>query len=176
MGTSAAVSVEEYLSTVYDPDCEYVDGEVLERNMGETDHGGLQGILIAWLFARRKQLGIHVFPETRTQVAPRRYRVPDVAVTASRPAGRILREPPFLCIEILSPEDRASRIEEKIDDYLRFGVAHVWLLDPRKKLAWAYNRDGKREAVKTLTTDTPHIECPIAELFAELDEEIEQGE
>jgi Uma2 family endonuclease len=74
------VSLQEYLTTTYDSDWEYIDGEVLER------------------------------------------RVPDIAVTISRPAGRVLREPPFLCIEILSPEDRASRGEEKIDDYLQFGV------------------------------------------------------
>ncbi|MBV9403925.1 MAG: Uma2 family endonuclease, partial [Acidobacteriaceae bacterium] len=127
MAASAAVSVEEYLSTEYEPDCEYIDGEVLERNMGESDHGGLQMILAAWLFARRKQFGIHVFPETRTQVAPRRFRVPDIAVTTRRIAPGVLREPPFLCIEILSPEDRMSRIEDRIGDYLRFGVAHVWL-------------------------------------------------
>jgi Uma2 family endonuclease len=69
-----------------------------------------------------------------------------------------------------------SRFEEKIDDYLRFGVAHIWLLDPRKKRAWSYSREGKREAVDILSTDTPRIELPIAELFAELDEEIEPGE
>src|SRR5579884_2217182 len=108
MATTTFVPLEEYLNTVYEPDCDYVDGEVLERNVGETDHGGLQMTLGAWLYARRKQLGIHVFTETRTQVAPNRYRIPDIAVTITRPAGRILREPPFLCIEILSPEDRAS--------------------------------------------------------------------
>jgi len=132
--------------------------------------------LVAWLLNRRKQLGIHVFPETRTQVAPRRYRVPDIAVTTVRPSGRILRQPPFLCIEILSPEDRASRFQEKIDDYLKFGVANIWLIDPRTRRAWSYTREGKRDATDILTTDTPRIEVPLAELFAELDEEIEQGE
>jgi hypothetical protein len=28
------VPVEEYLSTNYDPDCEYVDGQIVERNLG----------------------------------------------------------------------------------------------------------------------------------------------
>jgi Uma2 family endonuclease len=170
------VSLEEYLATAYEPDCEYIDVEVLECNLGEADHGGLQALLVAWLLNRRKQFGIHVFPELRTQVAPKRYRVPDIAVTTSRPAGRILQAPPFLCIEILSPEDRASRIQEKIDDYLTFGVAHIWLLDPRKRRAWSYTREGKREAVNILTTDTPRIELPVAELFDELAEEIEEGQ
>lgn len=165
--------VEEYLTTVYEPDCDYVDGEVLERNWGETDHGALQALLAARLMSRRKLLGIHAFLSVRTQVAPQRYRIPDIAVTTSRPSGRILRERPFLCIEILSPKDRASRIEERVDDYLKLGVPHVWLLDPRKKRAWSYTREGKREPADVLTTDTPRIELPVAEIFAELAEEIE---
>lgn len=176
MASRTAVSLPEYLATTYEPDCEYIDGEVLERNMGELDHGGLQALLVGWLLNRRKQLGIHVFSETRTQVAPERYRVPDIAVTINRPAGRVLQEPPFLCIEILSPEDRASRVEEKIDDYLQFGVRFVWLIDPRKKSAWCYSRAGKRQAVTLLTTDTPRIELAVADLFEELSEELAQGE
>ena len=40
MTRPARISLDEYLSTVYDPDCEYVDGELIERNMGESDHSG----------------------------------------------------------------------------------------------------------------------------------------
>jgi Uma2 family endonuclease len=173
MKTGTLVSEQEYLATIYDPDCEYVDGEILERNMGEVDHGGLQLAIGSWLYSRRKRLGIHVFTETRTQVAVRRYRVPDIAVTLDRPKGRILREPPFLCIEIVSPEDRVGRMEEKIDDYLKFGVRYVWLIDPRQKSAWSYTREGKREAASILVTDEPRIELPILDLFAEFGEEID---
>jgi len=173
MTSGTLVSLEEYLSTTYHPDCEYVDGEILERNVGEVDHGGLQGIVGSWLYVRRKQLGIHVFPETRTQVSASRYRIPDIAVTLKKPIGRILTEPPFLCIEIVSPEDRVSRMEEKIDDYLKFGVRYVWLIDPRKKAAWSYTREGKREAASILVTDEPRIELPLHDLLAELFEEIE---
>jgi Uma2 family endonuclease len=172
MASSILVPLEEYLTTVYEPDCEYVDGEILERSMGEVDHGGLQGILVAWFYNHRKKLGLHVFPETRTQVAARRYRVPDIAVTLTKPIGSILRDPPFLCIEILSPEDRVGRMEEKIDDYLRFGVRYIWLIDPRKKLAWSYTQEGKREAGNVLLTESPRIELPLLDLFNELGEEI----
>lgn len=173
MPATTLISVEEYLSTSYDPDCDYVDGELIERNRGESDHGGLQISIGAWLFARRKALGIHVFTATRTQVARTRFRVPDIAVTTQKVKGRILREPPFLCIEVLSPEDPVSRMEVKIDDYLKFGVAHVCLIDPRKKLAWSYTAEGRREAASVLTTQEPRIELPIAELFAELDEDVD---
>ena len=112
----------------------------------EADHAGLQGLLIAWLFERRRKLGIHIFPELRVQVAPGRFRVPDTTATTRRIEGRILEEPPFLCIEILSPEDRAAWIENNFDDYLGFGVAHVWIIDPRQKRAWSYSAEGNREA------------------------------
>lgn len=129
------VSVEEYLNTPYDPDCEYVDGELVERNWGEIDHSCLHGSASGWLSSRRKQFAIHVFLSVRTQVGPTRFRIPDIAVTTHKPKGRILGEPPLLCIEVLSPEDRVSRMEQKIDDYLNFGVSYIWLIDPRKKLA-----------------------------------------
>ena len=32
------VSVDEYLHTAYHPDCDYVDGVVEDRNVGEKDH------------------------------------------------------------------------------------------------------------------------------------------
>src|SRR5579864_5054858 len=106
MPAGTLVSVEEYLSTSYDPDCDYVDGEVLERNLGEQDHSRLQGVLYAYLFNREKQWGIYVFPEQRVQVSRARFRVSDIyAVAGSRPIEQIFTQPPFLCIEILSPED-----------------------------------------------------------------------
>ena len=42
METRPLIPVEVYLTSVYRPDCDYVDGEVLERNLGENDHGRLQ--------------------------------------------------------------------------------------------------------------------------------------
>jgi hypothetical protein len=60
----------------------------------------------------------------RIRIAPRKYRVPDVCVY-KQPAPRdpIPSTPPFIAIEILSPEDRMSRVRKKIDEYLAFGVA-----------------------------------------------------
>ena len=42
MGTIASISVGEYLTTSYRPDCNYVDGVVVGRNAGEYDHAKLQ--------------------------------------------------------------------------------------------------------------------------------------
>ena len=56
MAIATQMTVEEYLRTSFDPDCEYVDGEVLERNVGETDHGldTAAPYWSIWRFARKE--------------------------------------------------------------------------------------------------------------------------
>jgi len=167
MPTGTLISVEEYLATSYRPDCDYVDGRLVERNVGERDHSSLHAALSSFLFSRRKQWGIQVFVEQRIQVRPQRYRVPDICVIVGVTDEQILTKPPFLCIEILSPEDRLSRVKERIDDYLAMGVPHVWLLDPRTRQAYAADTmQGFREIKdRVLRIDNPAIEVPIDQLF-----------
>src|SRR6185437_791017 len=84
-----------------------------------------------YFFARtRKPFRVRTVVEVRLQVAPRRFRIPDVCCFRKRLEGRIITEPPVLCIEILSPEDRFSRVEARIADYLAMGVPYVWVIDP----------------------------------------------
>ena len=49
MGSTTLVSVGEYLSTAYRPDREYIDGRILERNLGERDHSVVQTELAIYL-------------------------------------------------------------------------------------------------------------------------------
>lgn len=164
----ALVSVEEYLRTAYEPDCDYVDGVVLERNVGEREHSEVQMALSAYLHQRRGEWNIFVYPEQRIQISATRYRVPDICVVAGhKPTERIFTRPPFLCIEILSPEDRMSRIQQKIDDYLVFGVSCVWVIDPETRKAWIYTSAGMHEVRDgILRTENPELTVPLAELFA----------
>ena len=83
ISTGALASVNEYLSTSCRPDCEYIDGVILERNVGEYDHANLQIAIASYLYTRRKELGITVVPEQRVQVSPTRFRVPDVCAGRS---------------------------------------------------------------------------------------------
>src|SRR5262249_28531686 len=125
MPAQTAVSIEEYLTTSYSPDCDYVDGMVEERNLGERDHARLQMIVAAYFFNRESEWGIHVLPEQRIQVSPTRFRVPDVSIMLGGTDEQILRRPPFIVIEILSPEDRVTRVLDRIHDYLKFGISYV---------------------------------------------------
>jgi Uma2 family endonuclease len=97
--------------------------------------------------------------------------VPDVCVyVGQEPKDPVFRVPPFICIEILSPEDRAKRIEKKVDDYLNFGVRNVWIIDSQGRRAWTYGRDGRQEVTSgVLRTENPVFEVPLSEIFACLD-------
>jgi Uma2 family endonuclease len=163
--TPTLVSLSEYLETSYRPDCDYLDGELLERNVGELDHSGLQMSLSYYLYSRKKQWGIWVLPEQRVQVKAKRFRVPDITVLTGPPAGQIIQQPPFLCVEILSPSDRMAEMQERIDDYLNFGVRYVWLIHPKTRRAFVYTADGMCEAKDgILSTENPEISVSLADL------------
>jgi Uma2 family endonuclease len=160
------ISVEEYLKTAYSPDCDYVDGNVEERNLGERDHAWIQGTLAAFFMSRFRETGIAALPEWRFQTSPTRLRIPDVVVVRGKPDEQILAKPPLLCIEILSPEDRMSRVNARIKEYLDFGVPVVWLVDPEEKKVWIYRQTGMEEAGgSSLRVDGTDLELPLSEIF-----------
>ena len=162
------MSVEEYLQTSFDNgDLEYLDGELLDINVGAIDLSEVQGLLCAWFLARRKHFGVYVLLTVRTRVSPTRYRLPDVTVVLGpKPTGRVITEPPFLVVEVLSPEDRAGRTQSKIDDYLRFGTRFIWVIDPKTGNGHIYSAD-RRIPVEdgVFWTDGPRIELKFADLF-----------
>ncbi len=167
MTVGTSVSLEEYLATAYEPDCDFVEGQIEERNVGEWDHARLQGKILSLLSARYEREGLLAAPELRLRVAANRFRVPDICVFAGDPKQKVPSTPPVLCIEVLSPEDRMSRIEIRINDYLAMGVATVWVIDPETRQAFiATLAEGLRE-VKTgvLRTESPSMEIPLSEIF-----------
>ena len=170
MLASTVVSVEEYLSTDYSPDREFVDGAVVERNLGERSHSRLQGLVCAYILAREKEWHVVALPEQRVQVKATRFRVPDICVLAEDdPNEPIVRHPPIVCIEILSRDDRMSAMGQRISDYLEMGVRHVWFLDPIAGNAFDATKEGIREVNEaTLRAADTEIELPIAELFRQL--------
>jgi Uma2 family endonuclease len=167
MATGTLVCVDEYLNTSYHPDCDYVDGRIVERMVGERDHSELQAELIIYLSALRSKLGLHIFPAQRVQISPTRYRVPDICVVAGpRPATQILQEPPFLCIEILSKDDRVGAMQEKIDDYLNFGMQYVWVINPKNRKAHVHTASSIREIKDgNLSTKNPDINVSLTDIY-----------
>lgn len=171
MASSTAVSVDQYLHTAYRPDCDYVDGEVVKRNVGEFQHSMMQGILIRMLYEWARLIPIRVVPELRMRVSTTRFRIQDICVMLKEQQPEpVLTSAPFLCIEILSPEDRMSRVIERVREYLSFGVSHIWVVDPENRTAYSYTKDEGREVSDGLITANPEISVSLSELFTELDE------
>ncbi|MBV9294515.1 MAG: Uma2 family endonuclease [Acidobacteriaceae bacterium] len=166
MAIATQISVEEYLKTVYRPDCDYIDGLVEERNLGERDHAWMQARLVTFFMSRFRETGIAALPEWRFQVKPTRFRIPDVVLTRGKPDEQILTKPPLLCIEILSPEDTVSRLNERVRDYLDFGVPVVWVIDPVERRVWIYRTSGMEDATgEFIKLDDTTLEVPFSDIF-----------
>ena len=129
-------SLEEYLNTSYDPDVEFVDGVLVERNTGDWIHSLVQSNLLFAL--RRKYPNLKVVAELRSKVASTRYRLPDVSVLLAAPKTKCLLEAAFLVVEVLSEGDVMSVVIEKLKEYAGQGVPNIWLIDPRLRLVWTY--------------------------------------
>ena len=165
------VSVDQYLHSTYAPDVDYVDGQLQERNSGEFDHGDLQGELITLFRVSSEAWGIRAVPETRVQVSPTRFLVPDICVMPLQwKRTPIIREAPLLCMEVLSPEDRMSRVRRRCEDFLQMGVAELWIFDPELRIAYVLSAAGLVEH-KSQNAKPPGNTHPLgsADLFRVLD-------
>lgn len=136
------VSPEDYLSSAWRPDMEYIDGTLVERHVGTILHSRLQRILLVYLDAFRKSRNVEALPECRTMVSSVRYRIPDVMLVSSpAPAGRVYTSVPLAVIEILSPDDRLQESMQRFHDYAELGVPHIIQMDPEDRVTRVY-RNG----------------------------------
>lgn len=141
------IPVEEYLNTSYYPDCEYVDGILVERSLPTYVHGLLQSLIIMVLAGLRKHPEISVVTEVRVEIVPgARYRVPDVLITRE-PAERALQTPPIVVIEILSPDDRTAHQIARFREFWERGTRQIVLLDPVAFRAFRYEDGALKETV-----------------------------
>ena len=164
--TASLISVEEYLKTTADPDCEYVAGVIEERAVGEYDHATWQVILASYFLAREQELGILSRPELRVQTGPDRFRVPDVTLLSrTAPREQVITHPPLAVFEILSPEDTMTRMLEKLADYERMGIAAVWVIEPKKQLYYRY-KDGQLAPGAVFELPGSSFSVPLAEIAA----------
>lgn len=133
MASTTVLSLAEYLDTNYRPDREYIDGELRERNVGKWEHARVQWLLANWFGARESLWKVSGSTEQRIRISHTRVRIPDLVVLRPGPQPDILVDPPLLVIEILSPDDTYSDTQERAQDYLRMGVACLWIIDPKTR-------------------------------------------
>ena len=170
MATSTRLSLLEYMKTSYRPDREYVDGELVERNVGKWEHARLQALLAAWLLSQEKTWLVKVATEQRVQVSATRVRIPDVMLVSRGPQPEVIVEPPVLVVEILSADDTYTETQSRSADYLPMGVPCVWIIDPTSRTGRQCVGDAWT-AADVLAVPGTEIRVNLLQLFADLDED-----
>ena len=170
------LSVDDYFAASYpDGDREYLDGVVVERNVGSPGHSALQKILIVHLAAFEKSLRIAVRPECRTRMAETRYRVPDV-LAMERPfqqTDRVVLDAPLLIVEIVSPDDKHIETLRRYYEYEKLGVRYIVQMDPEDRTTYMFVGGSlvRRDDLVNLETRNGLLPFDTRALLAELDEE-----
>ncbi len=167
MATATQLSIDEYLSTNYRPDCDYIDGELQERNVGKQDHSDIQRILVGLLYAHELEWQVIGMPEQRLRVSPTRVRIPDVCILpAGEQVEQIVTHPPLACIEILSESDSLASTQPRLQDYANFGVANIWVFDPARRQAFIWTPSTLAIPTNLLTISTTPVALDVPAVFA----------
>jgi len=173
---STPVSLDEYLNTAYEPDRDFVDGVLLERNVGTQRHGLLQTSLILLFGQYIKSHRIVVFTETRLLVdaASGRHRIPDVMIVeVPYSKGKVVTDVPAIILEVKSPDDTFDDIVDRCFDYEKLTVGNIVVMDPDNKRAWLFQQGTLQlltGATIQLSLSRQVIDFPFSQLFAELDD------
>jgi Uma2 family endonuclease len=161
--------------------CELVDGRVVPTMPTGDEHGDVEAELLMRLRAYGKETGRGRAVGGEVGIYIRRnpdtVRAADVVFISKerdlRPRAKGYFEiAPELVVEVLSPEDRMSRVREKLRDYFSAGVQVVWVVDPtlRRVLVHRSLADLTVLDDRQMLTDEellPGFSVAVAELFPE---------
>jgi Uma2 family endonuclease len=179
------MTLEEWAGLDEDIEGELVDGLLEEEEMATFLHEvvvmWLARILGAWIRRRR---GYIAGSEAKIAVGPRRGRKADLSVylrgKAPALADTLVRTPPHLVVEVVSPRPRDARRDrvEKISDYARAGVSYYWILDPQLRTLEILEREASgryrvvvgRSGGKVRIPGCPGLVVSLDDLWAEVDE------
>jgi Uma2 family endonuclease len=179
--TQTITTAEQLLHTPGLGRCELVRGELIMMSPGGYEHGRIIMNVAAPLavIVRQNQLGVLLGAETGFRIAhdPDTVRAPDVAfVRAERipalPVKGFFQGPPDLAVEVLSPDDRASEVLDKVRDWLQAGCVAVWIVDPAKQTILIYRSSSPIVVlgpadVLAMEDLLPGFSIPVAEIFAQ---------
>jgi Uma2 family endonuclease len=170
------ITAEQYLHTSYqDGDREYLDGVVLERNLGSLPHSHTLSLLNRAFACEEKRLRLGVYPSCRLRITETRYRVPDMAVIL-RPYARnglALVDVPFLIVEILELDDCVAATLSRCRDYANLGVPHILLMDPENRETFVFSGGSlmRQDVTGFDIPDRGFLPFDSRELLAQLDDE-----
>jgi Uma2 family endonuclease len=165
--SATLMPVEEYLVLTVKPYCEYLDGVLRQKAWPTYDHGKMQMRLCN--LTNQAHLGLEALPELTLKVSERIYLIPDVAVVrVSEIEEPYPTKPVFLCIEILSPEERLADTLAECEEYHAWGVRFCWIVDPDDKRCWEYHagdRPNQLSANGHLTAEK--LSLSLTDIFAD---------
>lgn len=160
MASTTLLTVEQYLNTRFEThEPEFVCGELIERPMPTVLHAWLTHLL-----SMRLHTAGFCLIAARVRPAESVIRIPDVAVFRDFPAERVPSSPPWIIVEITSPDDRHEELLDKLHQYRAWGVEHIWVVEPRLKELHVFDTRGLAE-VKAF--EVPGLRIDAGELFAE---------
>lgn len=174
------MTAEDLLTLSSDRRCELIRGELFEMPPAGDEHGD-----IAFEIAHRISLFLGNQPRLRGRFAdtgfivrrnPDTVLAPDVAFidparfSPDRDRRGYVDGAPDLAVEVISPSDRFSDVNDKVQLYLEAGSQLVWLVDPRRRVITVYSAD--RTVKEYGVGDTldggallPGFAAPVAEIF-----------
>ena len=178
--TTTQYTPEELLAMPDGDRFELVDGQLVERNMGlESSWVGGEVYLRLRLYCGEHHLGPVLPAGSGYQCFPHRpalVRRPDVSfIRGSRLPGKMLPKgwskiPPDLAVEVVSPDDLAEDLAEKLDDHVKAGVPLVWVIYLKSRTAMVRRGDGTlvllHEDDELAGEDVvPGFRCPVREIL-----------
>jgi len=124
---------------------------------------------LSWWFHQHREWQLYILPEMRIRVSANRVRIADLCLMSrSQPVERVLTKPPLAIFEVMSPEDRISRYNERLLDYRRLGVANVWVIDPMRKAGFDCSTSAWLSVEEFRIADSP-VFLRLADMWAELE-------
>lgn len=158
------LSLEEFLKLPEtEPASEYMDGQIIQKPIPQGEHSVIQGELIIVVNAVLKPPKIaRAFPELRCTFGGRSI-VPDVAVFTWERIPRkenggvanVFQSAPDWMIEILSPDQSATKVTKKILHSLKSETQMGWLIDPDEKTVFVYQPNQQPEVFDELEEQLP---------------------
>ena len=151
MSVATRVSLADFLAMEETkPYRELIDGEVVEKAMPSQSHSELVFRLVRWLgtYLEASEAGEGATELRHVFIPEGRVYLPDVSfIAADRlppPDQNPVEVVPDFVIEVLSPDDRAGDILEKVQFYLRAGVQLIWVVDPEREVFRVYRPVNRR--------------------------------
>lgn len=167
--TPLPISISEYLRASYQPDRDYVDGILEQRNAGGPEQAVLQHALAGQVERNSPQWGVRAVLDTRVQTSASHVRVADIAIVPlDARHQQVIDSPPVAIIEILSQEDHIPRHADRLEDFRRMGVKNIWAVDPAARKGFDISSKEWAETSSFAVPETP-IQFDLASAFAAID-------